>query len=280
MGKIYLILPYFGIFPTYFQLYLDSLSINTSILTVLILSDILTESYNLPKNAVVSYITIQEVKERVIYFIKNCYNKVVDKQDILKTNYKLCDFRPIYFSIFADKLACLDLSCNDYVGWGDCDLIYGNISSFLDLENNTYSFIGIHGHFTAFRYTHELISLYQKIENLDECLLDPKYVGTDENHLRKIIISMIRDGSHKEFPVRELFCDVVPGRMMVASSAKNRIISHLIFDYDGKKLTCKTEEDDYKEVFYAHLQKRKMTVNFEKHNGKFLIKENSFNLIP
>jgi hypothetical protein len=181
----------------------------------------------------------------------------------------------LYFSIFADKLACLDLSSNDYVGWGDCDVIYGNISSFLNLEESAYSFIGMHGHFTAFRYTQALTNLYRKIENLDECLLNPKYVGVDEVQLRKIIFTMINDENHIEFPVREHFCDVLPGRKMVASFAKNKIIDHLIFDRNSEKLLYITE-DGYKEAFYVHLQKRKMVVNFKNHDGKFLIKESSF----
>ena len=279
MGKIYLILPYFGIFPTYFQLYLDSLSINKSILTVLILSDIPIGSYILPENAIFSHMTLENVKERIITFFKEEYNKIVCKQDILNNNYKLCDFRPVFFNIFSDKVAALNLSSEDYVGWGDCDLIYGNISSFLNLDNQKYSFVGIHGHFTAFRYTQQLINLYKKIKNLDEFLLNPKYVGTDELHLRKIILEMIKLDNHTEFPVREYFCDILPGRKMIKSSEKKNIIDHLIFDRVNKRLIYKTE-DCYKDVFYAHLQKRKMVVNFDKYDDRFLIEESSFELIP
>jgi hypothetical protein len=280
MGKIYLIMPYFGNFPTYFQLYLDSLSINNSILTVLILSDIPIDSYKLPENAKVVFMTLDEVKTRAVSFIKEEYNKVVDRKDILNNNYKLCDFRPVYFSIFADHLSCLNLSCDDYVGWGDCDVIYGNISSFLKLGDQQYSFIGIHGHFTAFRYTQQLTNLYKKIENLDEHLLDPVHLSIDEVHLRKIILNMIKCDKYVEFPVRDYFCDVLPGRKMVASSAKNKIIDHLIFDIGDKKLLCYDGDNTYKEVLYAHLQKRKMNVNFENYNIRFIIKESSFELIP
>jgi hypothetical protein len=67
---------------------------------------------------------------------------------------------------------------------------------------------------------------------------------------------------------------------MVASSAKNKIIDHLIFDKGDKKLLCENGENAYKEVLYAHLQKRKMNVNFEKYNNCFIIKESSFELFP
>jgi hypothetical protein len=249
-------------------------------LTVLILTDIPIGAYNLPENALVLFVTLNEVKTRAIHFIKDEYNRVVDKQDILANNYKLCDFRPIYFSIFADKLASLNLSYEDYVGWGDIDLIYGNISSFLKMEGPKYSFIGLHGHFTAFRYTQPLTTLYKKIENLELYLIDPTHLSIDEVHLRKIILNMIKCDNCVEFPVREYFCDILPGRKMVASSAKNKTIDHLIFDKDGKKLLCENGENTYKEVFYAHLQKRKMKVNFESYNNRFIIKESSFELVP
>jgi hypothetical protein len=73
---------------------------------------------------------------------------------------------------------------------------------------------------------------------------------------------------------------VLPGRKMVASSAKNKIIDHLIFDIGDKKLLCYDGDNTYKEVLYAHLQKRKMNVNFENYNIRFIIKESSFELIP
>jgi hypothetical protein len=247
---------------------------------VLIVSDIHISSYKLPENAKVVFMTLDEVKTRAVSFIKDEYNKVVDRQDILKNNYKLCDFRPVYFSIFADKLTCLNLSSDDYVGWGDCDLIYGNISSFIKLEDPKYSFIGIHGHFTAFRYTQQLTTLYKKIENLDDYLIEPTHLSTDEVHLRKIILNMIKYDNYVEFPVRDYFCDILPGRKMVASSAKNKIIDHLIFDRVNEKLMCHLGENTYKEVLYAHLQKRKMNVNFEKYNNCFIIKESSFELVP
>ena len=162
MGKIVLLIPYFGEFPNYFQLYLDSLEINNDILTVLFLTDIDVSKYRFPENALVTYITIDEIRERAQFLMKHQYKVRLNKADILKKNYKLCDFRPIFCTIFADKLGALMLNDADYVGWGDCDLIYGKISNFISLDKEIYSFIGLHGHFTAFKYIPDLCMLYKK----------------------------------------------------------------------------------------------------------------------
>lgn len=281
MGKIYLLIPYFGSFPTYFQLYLDSVAINKDILNVLILTDINTSSYKIPDNVTITYMTLEDVRERIRFFMKNQYNMVIKRSDILKITYKLCDFRSIYFSIFADKLDCLNLNESDYVGWGDIDVIFGKISNFLNIDKNSYSFIGIHGHFTTFRYTKELITLYKKIENLEGFLLDQKYFGVDELHIRQVIVDMINKDGHSEFLVRAHFCDILPSSgKMVPTFNKNARINHLMFDRTNRTLSYLLADGTCKETFYAHLQKRHMKVNFDTYRDVFFIKDSSFDLIP
>ena len=57
MPKIYLFIPYYGKFPNYYQLYLDSLRMNQDILTVFFITDIDMKQYDVPENAVVVCMT-------------------------------------------------------------------------------------------------------------------------------------------------------------------------------------------------------------------------------
>jgi hypothetical protein len=275
MGRIVLLIPYFGKFPNYFQLYLDSLAINVDILTVLFITDINVSNYILPENALVTYATMDETRERVRFFMKTRYNIILNKGDILKKNYKLCDFRPLYFTLFADKLDALMLTTADYVGWGDCDLIYGKLSNFISLDKENYSFIGIHGHFTALKYTPEMLSLYIKIDKLQELLLENEYCGVDELQFRKLLLDLLKEVGRKEFLVRKHFCDIIPNSNLTPTFAKGTNLTNLVFN-KAKGLVYFLPDGTSRETFYVHLQKRRMQVNFTSHDGIFYIKNNSF----
>jgi hypothetical protein len=125
--RIYLFLLYFGQFPNYFQLYLDSVSINNDLLTIIILTDINVEQYKIPENVIIINMNIYEIRKRLALFLQNEYNENVDPNDLLTYNYKLCDIRPIYFKLFDDIITKYNIDTCDYVGWGDCDIIYGKL---------------------------------------------------------------------------------------------------------------------------------------------------------
>ena len=91
--RIYIILVYYGTFPNYFQLYLDSLGINKDILTVFLITDTDTSSYVVPDNLILINSSLQDVKQRAAKFILNTYDKVVNTENIILNNYKLVDFK-------------------------------------------------------------------------------------------------------------------------------------------------------------------------------------------
>ncbi|KID48602.1 hypothetical protein C095_10020 [Fusobacterium necrophorum subsp. funduliforme B35] len=74
--------------------------------------------YSYPKNVIVRYITLEEIRERI--------EKSIGFSISLHRAYKLCDFRPIYGDIFQDDI-------KEYQYWGhcDCDLIFGDIKKFV-----------------------------------------------------------------------------------------------------------------------------------------------------
>ncbi len=121
--KICLVIPYFGDFPNYFDLWLNSCEHNPEI-NFLIFTDN-KEKYVYPSNVKVVNITFQELKEKI--------QSKFDFKICLSRPYKLCDYRPAYGYIFEEYL-------KDFDFWGHCDLdvIFGNLKQFLtkDILNN------------------------------------------------------------------------------------------------------------------------------------------------
>lgn len=124
MKKIIFICPYFGKYPNYFNLTLNSIKYNDTI-DWLIITDI-KEKYDYPQNVKVINMTFNELREKV--------QSVFDFKINLDKPFKICDFRPAYGLIFREYLYNYDF-------WGHCDFdcIYGNLRKFLSetvLENN------------------------------------------------------------------------------------------------------------------------------------------------
>ncbi|KAB7789544.1 DUF6625 family protein [Bifidobacterium leontopitheci] len=135
------ILPYYGKFPNYFQLFLNSCGTNPDY-DWLVFTDDHTE-YEYPANVHVHYETFQDMQERV----KRRFNGDAE----LRTPYKLCDFKPIYGYLFEEYL-------DEYRFWGygDCDVIYGQLNHFItERMLNEYDKIFSVGHLTLMRNTPE-----------------------------------------------------------------------------------------------------------------------------
>ena len=106
------IVPYFGKFPNYFQLFLNSCKFNKDFSDWIFYTDDYT-NYNYPDNCYVKYCTFEELR-----------TKIQKKFDF---TIKLCDFRPAYGYIFKDDI-------QNYNFWGHCDVdcIFGKLSKFLN----------------------------------------------------------------------------------------------------------------------------------------------------
>lgn len=109
--KIALIIPYFGSFPNYFQMWLISASYAN--LDFFIFSDADASRYEISSNVHIKEMTFEEVKEK----IKRALD---DKEIALNDAYKLCEYRISYGKIFQKELAGYD-----FWGYCDIDLIWG-----------------------------------------------------------------------------------------------------------------------------------------------------------
>lgn len=149
LNKIAVLLVYYGNLPGYFQLWLNSVGKNLDI-NFLFVTDCDLSSYKLPCNLIIHRFCFNDLQQLV--------KEKVD--GVLSTPYKLCDYKIAYGDIFADLLKEYS-----WFGWCDCDLIFGNIQSFITDEMlDNYDKIGITGFFVLMRNIKEIREYYKRTD--------------------------------------------------------------------------------------------------------------------
>lgn len=149
MKKGAFVIPYFGHFNNYFQLFLNSCKYNSDYDWIIFTDD--KTKYDYPENVIVHYTTFNKIKK----YIQTKFEFPI----ALNYPYKFCDLKPMYGYIFSEYLS-------NYPFWGHCDvdLVFGNIDEFIT-ENirKNYDRIGVLGHF----------SLYKNIDNVNKAFMLP-----------------------------------------------------------------------------------------------------------
>lgn len=141
MKKCLIILPYFGRFNNYFDLFVESCRKNTTVEWLLLTDDRTNLKY--PNNIHVIYTTIEDIKKRV--------NEKMGFEVALDKPYKLCDIRPAFGFIFEEELIGYD-----YWGHCDCDLIFGDLDNRLQLLMcEEWDKIFAVGHLSLYKNTYE-----------------------------------------------------------------------------------------------------------------------------
>ena len=278
-AKIHLSIAYFGkSFPNYFQLYLDSLGTNTEILVVHLFTNISLDGYDCPSNLVVEQMTFAELNQKMRDFFLCEFGAIVETPLLETFAYKLCEFKVAYHDIFN-----LQISEDDYFGWGDIDVIYGKVSNFIDLSCN-YDRIGYNrGHFMALRNTEAYRKLYKTAapDVLDIFKNNTWYSGYDEGKFPEALSK-----NDHTFPLWNHICDIIPEQwnkkwLPAGSTATfydtcdmTKDIRHL--HYSSKGLVVTYEDGKTREVVYAHLQKRTFPDFAPTCRGDFYIMRDSF----
>lgn len=146
MNTIALIVPYYGKFPGYFQLFLNTCRQNPTI-DWLLFTDIM-DPYDYPDNV---HLVQQSFEELRVYFQNKFAFPIV-----LEKPYKLCDYKPAYGYLFEEYL-----DGYDYWGYCDIDLLFGDLRAFLpDAELEKYDKIGHLGHLSLYRNRPDINRLF------------------------------------------------------------------------------------------------------------------------
>lgn len=252
-NKIALIIPYFGRFNNYFELYLKSCAKNPDF-DFLFFTDDKTE-FTFPPNVHVHYTTFESLREKI--------QSLFDFKITLHSPYKLCDYRIAYGYIFENYLQAYD-----FWGFCDVDLIWGDIGKVITdelLEKNDR--ILSRGHLSIFRNTAEINRLFMKIGE-DELFIDYKHAFTtrycchfDEAPAWKDVFARRGFRQWDEF----VFADVDYSQKNLSLVFGDHKTNPQIYKWEGGNVvryfidassespTVKTDN-----WIYVHLQKRKM----------------------
>lgn len=269
MKKVFVV-PYFGKFPEYFQLWLDSCNYNNEFNWIL-LTDIDKSIYNVPVNV--------EFIECTFSNIINIFRNKIDDKISLDTAYKLCDFRPVYWML-------LDYYNITYDFWGYCDvdLIFGRLSYFLKEELFfKYDRIYSMGHLSLISsspITKYAFLLDGADYSWKEVFFSNKTFGFDEHHgLNKIWKKNKLSFYYNDIEIVDINPQFKDFRL--TNIALNKEKQLFIFK-EGKIIQGYWYRKQYieKEFAYIHLQKRHMNMNNVSNTRKrFLIDKNGFHFL-
>ena len=112
MNRCAFVIPYFGKFNVYFQLFLDSCKANPDFDWLIFTDDRRPFAY--PQNVRVEYTTFSDIAGK--------FQSQLDFKISLGKPYKLCDYKLMYGTVFADYL-----SAYEFWGFCDVDMIFGHI---------------------------------------------------------------------------------------------------------------------------------------------------------
>lgn len=245
--SIALLLPYFGSFPNYFQLWLDSAKYNGKF-DFFIITDSIMDDFSIPKNVHIIRMTFLEVKKRVA--------KVLTYSFKLDDPYKLCDYRPLFGLVFHDVIM-------KYKFWGHCDpdIIWGDLSKYITSHVLTsYDRIYTSGHLTIYRNSITIND--SALITPKHSLLNSKHVYTsnysayfDEGNLLRELQAQVGMRVYESIDCADVLYDKKPFVIKLKETKKEICFfeynNGCIYGYNSK---------EKKEFSYVHLQKRKMKV--------------------
>jgi hypothetical protein len=186
MKRVCVIIPYFGRWPEYLSLFLDGCRRNP-MLHFLFLTDLRAPD-QVPDNVQFRYCTIGQINESV----KN----LLGFESKMSRPYKLCDYKPAYGLIFQEYIRDFD-----YWGYGDIDVVYGDLRKWLTPEVLSHDVISfrkkwLSGSLTLIRNAAALNQLFLESPDVKKVFESPDHFEFDEvskcwSQIRTVPISEI-----------------------------------------------------------------------------------------
>lgn len=279
MKRIAFIIPYFGKFNNYFNLWLESCRNNPTVDWYILTDN--TDDYHFPDNVHKMKTTMVEMKE--------AFSKAFGFEVALDRPYKLCDLKPSYGYVFPEIIKGYD-----FWGWCDVDLIFGNIRQFLTDEIfDKYDMISRWAHCTLIRNNEMNNKLF--MTRLASSLNGGGYLPTYKeaySSTKSYIfdeVEFLFYAMHQRlriYPTDAIHydCSINHKDIQLADHNKGYIQSfgHDVFYYnhgDLSLITANHNEIHEQPLLYAHFQKRSM-VNEVTDEDCYCIANNKFINIP
>jgi hypothetical protein len=183
--SIVILIDYFGEWPKWFPVFLASCASNSTV-NWIIRTDCEIPA-NPPENVKFISISYADYVATVSKRLNINFNPA--------GNYKICDVRPMYGVLYSD-----DIADYDYYGFGDLDVIYGDIRRFYGDDVLSFDVVSTHvgmisGHFVLFKNTEPMRQAYLRIPNWKEYLENPNSTRFDEDVFSGLFVR--RDGMNE-----------------------------------------------------------------------------------
>tara|TARA_A100001037_G_scaffold306597_1_gene353119 strand:+ start:40529 stop:41494 length:966 start_codon:yes stop_codon:yes gene_type:complete len=204
--RILIIIAYFGKLPHYFEYFCKSVFANEGILDVLLVTDQEVQRRN---NLYVHNATLKNLRERLVKFIQKNSDAPFNQRPIFRaTDRKICDIKVVFRFLFDREIKNISAyDKNDYVGYGDLDVVYGNLASYMAGEHRNipaltdFEVIGLGGHFTAIKFGSVIWENMLSCHWLYESLVRRTMTVLDEGNFRKYLVTMagVHDDKDEKF---------------------------------------------------------------------------------
>lgn len=262
MKKACFIVPFFGKFPNYFDLFLKSIEKNPEFDWLFFTDD---TDYSFPKNAKVYEMRFEGVKDLI--------QEKFDFRVSLDAPYKLCDYRCAFGYLFEEYIS-------EYEFWGYCDvdLVFGRISDFIqDDDYERYDKIGHLGHFSLYKNAPEVNKVFMSDSSYKTVFTNSHNFIFDEWHENSINRILLKN--NKRINYLNSWADVYPFssyfNLVRLNLEKNVYITEnriRLFKWQNGYISS-IHAGKSEEFMYVHFQKRAM-----KYNG--LINTDAFYCVP
>lgn len=245
MKSIVFLFPYFGKLPVQYKMWRESALRNPSIDFMFFTdADIKTDS-----NIIVHKMQFKEFKE----IIQKTFNFPI----VLDRPYKLCEYKQAYGYILQDYIRGYD-----FWGFGDIDLVYGDLRSFLNEDVLSHKFLLGWGHLTILRNDEDSNTFFMKQVNGYQDYKDAfttKEITFFDEYGNKGCSDKWRDCRPADCWLEWPFDNVSKPKESFHFNSLNRGWKQVIFEHLGNKLYMIRFHDgkfEKKESLYAHFQHR------------------------
>ena len=260
MKSIVIIFPYFGILPPQYKMWRVSAMYNPSV-DFMFFTDINVEP---AENIIVHKMQFDDFRQIV--------QKTFDFPIVLDRPYKLCEYKQAYGFILQDYIKNYD-----FWGYGDIDLVYGDIRAFLTDSVLEHKFLLGWGHLTllhndedANTYFMKSVSGYQKYKDA----FSTSRITYFDEYGYKGCSDKWRDCRPEDCWLEWPFDNASKPKQSYHFNSLTRGWKQVIFEHIGNKLYMlrfNNGQLEKKESLYAHFQHRGFMKDHVKNYSHFLV---------
>lgn len=245
MKSIVIIFPYFGTLPPQYRMWRASALRNPSV-DFMFFTDADVEP---AKNIIVRKMQFSDFKQ----LAQNAFDFPI----VLDRPYKLCEYKQAYGYILHDYIKDYD-----FWGFGDLDLVYGDIRTFLTDEVLEHKFLLGWGHLTLLHNDEETNTYFMKVisgyQNYKDAFTTSKITFFDEYGYNGCSDKW-RDCRQENCWLEEPFDNASKPKESYHLNSMTRGWQQVIFEHIGNKLYMLRFNNgklEKKESLYAHFQHR------------------------